>query len=223
MAVIADARRLSNRQPAVARVDRVMIGPESRSQRGPQMSPMPDSTLADPERLIADLQRQLAECRASATRHSPSRPATAEVLQVINGSPSDLESVFQAIVEKGAHAVRRRLWQFAAVGWREVPWRRDARFFGSNGRRAAAGPGIQSPVPTLAGRRAYRSLHRFGANRRSSDWAPAGSRSVASRTILFVALRKEDALLGKSLPPAGKCVPLPKVRSLSSKISPRLD
>ena len=42
-------------------------------------------------------------------------------------------------------------------------------------------------------------------------------------TILFVALRKEDALLGKSLPPAGKCVPLPKVRSLSSKISPRLD
>ena len=47
---------LSNRQPAVARVDRVMIGPESRS--------MPDSTLADPERLTADLQRQLAECRA---------------------------------------------------------------------------------------------------------------------------------------------------------------
>ena len=42
-------------------------------------------------------------------------------------------------------------------------------------------------------------------------------------TILFVALRKEDALLGKSLPPAGKCVPLPKVRSRSSKISPRPD
>jgi len=167
---------LSNRQPAVARVDRVMIGPESWSQRGPQMSPMPDSTLADPERLIADLQRQLAECRASATRHSPSRPATAEVLQVINGSPSDLEPVFQAIVEKGAHAVQRRLWQFAAVGWREVPWRRDARFFGSNGRRAAAGlhPGTQSPVPTLAGRRAYRSLPRFGANRRSSDWRRRG-------------------------------------------------
>ena len=28
------------------------------------MNPMADSTLADPERLIADLQRQLAECRA---------------------------------------------------------------------------------------------------------------------------------------------------------------
>ena len=50
------------------------------------MSATPDGTLADPEdRLIADLQRQLAERRPpNATRRWHQQTATAEVLQVIN-------------------------------------------------------------------------------------------------------------------------------------------
>jgi hypothetical protein len=36
-----------------------MIRPESRSRRDPQVSATPDSTLANPEQLIADLKRQL--------------------------------------------------------------------------------------------------------------------------------------------------------------------
>ena len=53
----------------VARADHGMIRPGTRSRRGPQMSPTPDSTLDDPQQIIADLKRQLAEdasenCRA---------------------------------------------------------------------------------------------------------------------------------------------------------------
>jgi hypothetical protein len=45
----------------VACVDHGMICPEGRSRRDPQMSATPDNTIADPEQLIADLQRQLAQ------------------------------------------------------------------------------------------------------------------------------------------------------------------
>src|SRR5215813_3454621 len=64
------------------------------------MSATPDSTLANPEQLIADLQRQLAECKAERDAGLQRETATAEVLQVVNSSSGDLVPVFDAILEK---------------------------------------------------------------------------------------------------------------------------
>jgi hypothetical protein len=59
------------------------------------MSTTPDKTLANHARIIAELRRQLAECKAERDEALEQQTATAEVLRVINSSPSDLVPILE--------------------------------------------------------------------------------------------------------------------------------
>ena len=173
------------------------------------MSPTPDSTLADPAQIIADLQRKLDERTAERDEYKAGRDealdreaATTEVLQVINRSPGDLAPVFDAMLEKATRLCEApfgifRTWDgkrfhFGAVHgeprFRDWVRQRHPLRQGGDGSplgRIVAGERVVSLADAL-GDEGYRASSSFREMAETSGL----------RSAIWVALHKDDALLG---------------------------
>jgi GAF domain-containing protein len=162
---------------------------------------MPDDTAADPHQIIAELRRELAQCRADLAEARDQQTAAAEVLQVINSSPGDLAPVFDAMLENAMRLCEASFGlltsfdgeAFHAAALRAVP----AGFAASWREPRRPGPGLALyrlmqgenfvHVPDVTMEDAYRTGDPI--RRALADLGGA-------RTGLWVALRKDAALLG---------------------------
>jgi len=166
------------------------------------MSATPDSTLANPDQRIADLERQLAERTAERDEALDERAAIAEVLQVINSSPGDLAPVFEAILKK-AHILCGAVFGVLLVRdgeeFRLAAAHGEQRFVEAARQVGPMRPPEGSALARLVG--GERIIHLRDA--RAADFyrnAPAPIRHIVDtndiRTLLWVPLRKDGSVLG---------------------------
>ena len=180
------------------------------------MSPTPDSTLVDPQQIVANLRRELDECRAERDRAQQKldektseldealaqQTATAEVLQVINSSPGDLAPVFEVMLDKATRvceAVHGQLATFDGEFFRFVAVHGGARMVEEQQARGLLPPSFGVTWPRLL--RGDSVVHVTDVM--DTDLYRTGHQGArwfvdigGGRTLLTIALRKEDALLG---------------------------
>jgi GAF domain-containing protein len=163
------------------------------------MSVTGDSTLANPDQRIADLERELAECKAERDENQAEKEAMAEVLGVINASPGDLAPVFDAMLEKALHLCSSSFGFMADYDGEYV------RVVAERGIPAELAEFHREPYRVVAGTPMYRFLqgeevfHVVDAISDPSKVSPRGQAYVdlgGARSFLAVPMRKDGGLLG---------------------------
>ena len=149
-------------------------------------------TFADQAVIAIENTRLLTELRESLEQQT----ATAEVLQVINSSPGDLQPVFEAILEK-AHthcgATRGALLLFDGETFRGVAMQRLPAGPGrATAPRDQRSPDLAYWQPLLAGA----PFVHITDMRLIDDPVARAAAERGVRTSLLLALRKDGALLG---------------------------
>jgi signal transduction histidine kinase len=148
-------------------------------------------------RELEDRNQELQESNRRVTEALEQQTATAEVLQVINSSPGDLAPVFNAMLEKahnlcGIASGALEIWDGArirALATRGLPASFEAVV------REGYEPGPNDPQWQLLNGASFVHIHD-----QSAIDEPAHRKAVklgGFRTFLAVALRKDDALLGR--------------------------
>src|SRR5580704_2508025 len=166
-----------------------------------QMSATPDSTLGDWSRTIADLRRELAECKAERDAALAREAATAEVMHVINSSPGDLAPVFDAMLDRAirlCEATHGHLFTYDGERFQSSAARGDPRYIEWARQAGPVRPYPTAPLGRIKG--GERIVHVADIREEEVYRAVPTFRQSAElrgvRSQITVALRKENVLLG---------------------------
>ena len=165
------------------------------------MTEILDDEAADLRRANAELQRRLDECCAERDAATAREAALAEVLDVINRSPGDLAPVFDAMLEKAMRLCEAAFGGLAifdgdtyrVVATHNIPEPLAAVFRGTLPIRPETSFGriARGETPVHIADVSADETYRMGSPVRRALVDLAGARSA-----LWVALRKENAVLG---------------------------
>ena len=165
---------------------------------------MPDDTQVDLSQTVAALRRELDARTAERDEALAREAAIAEVLQVINASPGDVAPVFQAIVEK-AHTLCSAVCGSLQL-WDDEKFRGIAmRGFSEpmvEALRQGYSPGPNHPCRRLL--EGERIAHCVDMAEVDDPATRLGAKLSGIRTVAYVALRRDDALLGQIVAGASK-------------------
>jgi GAF domain-containing protein len=165
------------------------------------MNATPDSTFTNHEQLIADLQRQLAECKAERDEALAREAATAEILQVISSAPGDLVPVFDAMLDRAirlCEATHGHLFTYDGERFHTSATRGDPRYIEWVRQFGPVRPHPNAPL----GRIKYGERIVHVADIREEEvyrTVPTYRRSAelrGTRSQITVALLKDSVLLG---------------------------
>ena len=169
--------------------------------QGEEMSTPQDDVTTYPQDTIAQLRQQLSERTIERDAALAREAASAEVLQAINSSPGDLKPVFEAILERSmrlCEAEFGNLWVYDSGRDRSVAVRGAPELAQWLTERGAAEPAPGSLADRMA--RGERVVHIIDAAKDAAYHSSPMRRAVVEiggyRTLLCVALCKNDALLG---------------------------
>jgi class 3 adenylate cyclase/putative methionine-R-sulfoxide reductase with GAF domain len=172
------------------------------------MNATPGNTSSDPEQIIADLRRQLAEretehaeCKAERDEALAQQTATVEVLGVINSSPGNLAPVFDALLEKATRLCEAscgNLYTYDGGMVRTVAVHGEPRLVDSLHRLGSFRPSPGVPIARLLdGEPFLRIADLTEEEAYKSDPGFRGFVDMGGlRSSLIVALRKDEKTVG---------------------------
>jgi hypothetical protein len=174
-------------------------------------------TFADQAVIAIENTRLLTETREALEQQT----ATAEVLRVINSSPGDLAPVFDTMLEK-AHSLCAvsigALETWDGVRLRAVATRRLPETFEDTIRQGFE-PGPNNPHWRLVRGEPFVHVHDLATVEDAPERSAVATMGIG--TLLAVAFRKDDVLVGRIVQPGRRSGHLPRRRSRSYKISRR--